>query len=59
MQASMPTQGTAMPKLTHDNLMTLEAYAKARPTLRAQVIAHKKSAPFAWAITLPSSSKMS
>lgn len=42
MQASMPTQGTAMPKLTHDNLMTLEAYAKARPTLRAQVIAHKK-----------------
>ena len=31
-----------MPKLAPDNLMTLEAYAKARPDLRAQVIAHKK-----------------
>lgn len=32
-----------MPKLTCDSLMTLEAYAKARPALRAQVIAHKKT----------------
>ena len=31
-----------MPKLTRDNLLTLEAYAKARPALRTQVIAHKK-----------------
>ncbi|MBT9613382.1 MAG: DUF3501 family protein [Burkholderiales bacterium] len=31
-----------MPKLTRDNLMTLEAYAKARPAMRTQVIAHKK-----------------
>lgn len=42
MLAPLPTQGTIMPKLTHDHLMTLEAYAKARPALRAQVIAHKK-----------------
>lgn len=46
MQTSTPTplliQGTAMPKLTHDNLMTLEAYAKARPAMRTQIIAHKK-----------------
>ena len=32
-----------MPKLFHADLMTLEAYAKARPALRAQVIAHKKN----------------
>lgn len=31
-----------MPKLSRDHLMTLEAYAKARPALRAQVMAHKK-----------------
>ena len=31
-----------MPKLNRDNLMTLEAYAKARPAMRAQIIAHKK-----------------
>lgn len=42
MLAPLPTQGTIMPKLTRDHLMTLEAYAKARPALRAQVIAHKK-----------------
>jgi len=42
MQTSLPLQGNAMPKLAPDNLMTLEAYAKARPDLRAQVIAHKK-----------------
>ncbi len=32
-----------MPKLSRANLMTLEAYAKARPELRAQIIAHKKN----------------
>jgi len=32
-----------MSKLSPTNLMTLEAYAKARPDLRAQVIAHKKT----------------
>ena len=32
-----------MPKLSHNHLMTLEAYAKARPSLRAEVIAHKKN----------------
>lgn len=32
-----------MPKLSRADLMTLEAYAKARPALREQVIAHKKS----------------
>ncbi|TXL67201.1 DUF3501 family protein [Zeimonas arvi] len=31
-----------MPKVTRDSLMTLEAYAKARPEFRKKVIAHKK-----------------
>lgn len=31
-----------MAKITQDSLMTLEAYAKARPAFRAQVMAHKK-----------------
>ena len=31
-----------MPKITRDSLMTLEAYAKARPQFRAQVLEHKK-----------------
>jgi glycerol-3-phosphate dehydrogenase subunit C len=31
-----------MAKLTHDKLMTLETYAKARNTFRAEVMAHKK-----------------
>ncbi|HUX81423.1 MAG TPA: DUF3501 family protein [Halothiobacillus sp.] len=31
-----------MAKLTQDKLMTLEAYAKARNTIRAEVMAHKK-----------------
>jgi hypothetical protein len=31
-----------MPQITRDSLMTLEAYAKVRPQLRAQVMAHKK-----------------
>lgn len=32
-----------MTHLTRDNLMTLEAYAKARPDFRAKVMEHKKS----------------
>lgn len=32
-----------MAKLTRDKLMTLEAYAKARNTIRADVMAHKKN----------------
>ena len=32
-----------MAKLTHDKLMTLEAYAKARNAFRADVMAHKKN----------------
>ncbi|MBL8511675.1 MAG: DUF3501 family protein, partial [Betaproteobacteria bacterium] len=31
-----------MPTITRDSLMTLEAYAKARPAFRAEVIAHKR-----------------
>ena len=32
----------AMPKITRESLMTLEAYAKARKDFRAKVLAHKK-----------------
>ena len=32
-----------MPQITRDSLMTLEAYAKARPEFRARVVAHKKN----------------
>ena len=32
-----------MPPITRESLMSLEAYAKARPQFRAQVIAHKKN----------------
>jgi hypothetical protein len=32
----------AMPRITRDSLMTLEAYAKARKEFRAGVLAHKK-----------------
>ena len=32
-----------MPRITHDSLMTLEAYAKARKDFRTQVLAHKKN----------------
>ncbi len=32
-----------MMTISRDSLMTLEAYAKARPALRAEVIAHKKA----------------
>ena len=32
-----------MPKITRDSLMTLEGYAKVRPALRAEIIAHKKN----------------
>ncbi len=31
-----------MPTVTRDSLMTLEAYAKARPEFRQKVLAHKK-----------------
>ena len=31
-----------MPKVTRDSLMTLEAYAKARPDFRRKVIDHKR-----------------
>jgi hypothetical protein len=33
---------TTMPKITRESLMTLEAYAKARPEFRAKVLQHKK-----------------
>ena len=33
----------AMPKISRDSLMTLEAYSKARKDFRAKVIAHKKA----------------
>lgn len=32
-----------MPHITRDSLMTLEAYARARPEFRARVMAHKKN----------------
>ncbi len=32
-----------MPQITRDSLMSLEAYAKARPEFRAKVMAHKKN----------------
>ena len=32
-----------MPRITRDTLLTLEAYAKARPEFRARVMAHKKN----------------
>ncbi len=32
-----------MPKITRDSLMSLEAYAKARPEFRARIMAHKKN----------------
>ena len=32
-----------MPAITRDSLMTLEAYAKARPAIRAETMAHKKN----------------
>jgi hypothetical protein len=33
----------AMPRITRDSLMTLEAYARARAQFRARVMAHKKN----------------
>lgn len=32
-----------MPQITRDSLMTLEGYAKVRPALRAEIMAHKKN----------------
>jgi hypothetical protein len=34
--------GVTMPAIARESLMTLEAYAKARPEFRRNVIAHKK-----------------
>ena len=34
---------TKMAKVSRESLMTLEAYAKARPTFRAKVLAHKRA----------------
>jgi hypothetical protein len=39
----MNTMEQAMPRITRESLMTLEAYAKARKDFRAKVIAHKKA----------------
>jgi hypothetical protein len=39
----MDTMEQAMPRITRESLMTLEAYAKARKDFRAKVIAHKKA----------------
>jgi hypothetical protein len=36
------TVPTMFPRITRDSLMTLEAYAKARPEFRARVLAHKR-----------------
>jgi len=46
--------GVAMPRITRESLMTLEAYHKARPEFRRKVIAHKKrrSVPLGEHVTL-------
>jgi hypothetical protein len=36
------TNTSTTPKITRESLMTLEAYAKARPVFRAKVLAHKR-----------------
>src|SRR5215471_15093925 len=36
------TDGSRMPRITRDSLLTLEAYAKTRQDFRAKVLAHKK-----------------
>ncbi len=36
------THANTVPRITRDSLMTLEAYAKARPEFRARVIEHKR-----------------
>jgi hypothetical protein len=37
-----PTKENPMPRITRESLMTLEAYAKARPAFRAKVLEHKR-----------------
>jgi hypothetical protein len=37
------TRNEPMPQITRDSLMTLEAYARARPQFRARVMDHKKN----------------
>jgi hypothetical protein len=46
--------GVTMPRIARESLMTLEAYSKARPEFRKQVIAHKKrrSVPLGEHVTL-------
>ncbi len=39
----MAVERKEMQKVTRESLLTLEAYAKARPDIRAKVIAHKKN----------------
>ena len=39
----MAVERKEMQKITRESLLTLEAYAKARPDIRAKVIAHKKN----------------
>jgi hypothetical protein len=47
-------KGITMPRIARESLMTLEAYSKARPEFRKQVIAHKKrrSVPLGEHVTL-------
>jgi hypothetical protein len=40
---AVPSEESNMARITRESLMTLEAYAKARPEYRAKVIAHKKA----------------
>src|SRR4030067_188160 len=42
-QSPIRNHGSDMPQITRDSLMTLEAYARARPQFRARVMAHKKN----------------
>lgn len=39
----MVSDEIAMPKITRESLMTLEAYARARPEFRVRVMSHKKA----------------
>jgi len=41
--ASTDPARVAMPRITRDSLMTLEAYARERPAFRARAVAHKRA----------------
>jgi len=41
--ASTDPARDAMPRITRDSLMTLEAYARERPAFRARAVAHKRA----------------